>query len=337
MAMGDSIAPDAPANNSAERALIDYLDGLLHDDVAAVAPLREIAVESVRDLGAGNVRPLADARSARPVRVVEALQTFAEPRPFAEPTRPLRIPLPPVAPPSVAAPVEVRTEASINARVETPVETRVEAPVRAPVEIPVQAPVISPPAIESKSVVEPAPVMETPAPVVEVDNPAPPSWGANGRPQWAQKPFECLLFKSGGLTLAVPLVELGSIYPLEEGDIAQIFGQIDWFLGLMRTKYGNLRVVDTARVVMPERYCDEMTAGYHFVLSLSNSDWGLGIDAIDGTTLLDPEAVRWRSSDRSKRPWLAGTVVEKMCALLDVAQMRWMFDQLDRKRRAPSQ
>ena len=32
---------------------------------------------------------------------------------------------------------------------------------------------------------------------------------------------------------------------------------------------------------------------------------------------VDRERVRWRS-DRSQRPWLAGTLVEQMCALIDV-------------------
>jgi purine-binding chemotaxis protein CheW len=158
------------------------------------------------------------------------------------------------------------------------------------------------------------------------------AWLPDGRPQWAQRPFECLLFVAGGLTLAVPLVELGSIYPLEKDDLTEIFGQIEWFLGLIRTPYGNVRVIDTAQVVMPERYAATMADGYRFVVTLNNSDWGLGVDSLAGTTVLDPEAVRWRSQ-RSKRPWLAGTVIEKMCALLDPAQLNRMFNQLDRKRR----
>ncbi len=32
---------------------------------------------------------------------------------------------------------------------------------------------------------------------------------------------------------------------------------------------------------------------------------------------LEPSAVKWRT-DRGKRAWLAGTVIEHMCALLDV-------------------
>jgi purine-binding chemotaxis protein CheW len=35
---------------------------------------------------------------------------------------------------------------------------------------------------------------------------------------------------------------------------------------------------------------------------------------------LDPNEIKWRSQ-RSQRPWLAGTVIEHMCALLDVAAL----------------
>ena len=35
---------------------------------------------------------------------------------------------------------------------------------------------------------------------------------------------------------------------------------------------------------------------------------------------LDPSEVKWRSQ-RTQRPWLAGTVIEHMCALLDVAAL----------------
>lgn len=289
-----------------ERALLDYLDGLLHDAdelPPRAAPVREMAA---------NVTPLPNLRATR---IVEPLQTFAEPRanaeprPFAEPAR-LRMPLPPVAPPV--------TEAVVVEKVV----------VKAPAPEPVPVIEVKAPVVEVPAPVVPSPIVEMPVEVVA----EPPAPVIGGRPAWAEQPFECLLFKAGGLTLAVPLVELGSIYPLEDGDITEIFGQIDWFLGLMHTKYGNVRVVDSARVVMPERYSDEMAAGYHYVLTLNESDWGLGIDEVVGTTQLDPEAVKWRS-DRSKRAWLAGTVVEQMCALLDVAQMRVMFDQQDKKRR----
>lgn len=162
---------------------------------------------------------------------------------------------------------------------------------------------------------------------------APPQpWQANGRPQWGQQPFESLLFKVGGLALAVPLVELGSIYLLEDDALTPIFGQAPWFMGLLPTKDYNVRVVDTARVVMPERYRDTMRADYRYVITLHGCDWGLAVDKVENAILLDPQQVRWRGL-RSQRPWLAGTVVDHMCALLDASQLAWAFHNQDRRRR----
>ena len=149
-------------------------------------------------------------------------------------------------------------------------------------------------------------------------------WLANGRPAWAQQPFECLLFYVGGLTLAVPLSELGSIYSLEDG-LTPLFGRAEWFMGLLAIKTGNLRVVDTGQLVMPERYKEGMRDEYRYGLSINQMDWCLAVDKVSDAILLQPEEVKWRS-ERSKRPWLAGTVVEHMCALMDVSQLADMFE-----------
>lgn len=154
------------------------------------------------------------------------------------------------------------------------------------------------------------------------------SWLDNGRPDWAQEPFECLLFSVGGLTLAVPLIELGTIYTMTE-ELTPIFGQIDWFMGLLPVKDSNIRTVNTAQLVMPERYTDVMKEQFAYVISINGMDWGLAVDQVSNAITLSPDDVRWRG-ERAKRPWLAGTVVEHMCALLDVSQLAAMFLQQDR-------
>lgn len=153
-------------------------------------------------------------------------------------------------------------------------------------------------------------------------------WMSNGRPEWAQERFECLLFKVGGLSLAVPLVELGTIYPLSE-KLTPLFGQADWFMGLLSAKQLNIRTVDTAKLVMPERYCEKMRDRFSYVLSINGVDWGLAVDSVANAVTLDPNAVKWRTG-RSKRPWLAGTVVEHMCALLDISQLAAIFLENDK-------
>ena len=180
----------------------------------------------------------------------------------------------------------------------------------------VEAPVVVPitPAVLAPMVVEP---------VVDVHLPpsiTPPPVTGDGRPAWAAEPFECLLFDVAGLTLAVPLVCLGSIYSLEGQELTPLFGQPEWFLGILPSQAGNLKVLDTARWVMPDRYRDDFRQGLQYVISVQGYEWGLAVHQVSRSLRLDPNEIKWRSH-RGQRPWLAGTVIEHMCALLDVAEL----------------
>lgn len=178
----------------------------------------------------------------------------------------------------------------------------------------------------------PAPVVVAEAPVAppvvatvaELQAPAkaaePAKIDYEGRPSWAAEPFECLLFDVAGLTLAVPLVCLGSIYPLANAELTPLFGQPDWFLGILPSQAGNLKVLDTARWVMPERYRDDFRDGLQYVISVEGYEWGLAVHQVSRSIRLQPDEIKWRSQ-RSQRPWLAGTVIEHMCALLDVSAL----------------
>ncbi len=160
-------------------------------------------------------------------------------------------------------------------------------------------------------------------PVVQVHLPpsiTPPPVTGDGRPSWAAEPFECLLFDVAGLTLAVPLVCLGSIYSLEGQELTPLFGQPEWFLGILPSQVGNLKVLDTARWVMPDRYRDDFRQGLQYVISVQGYEWGLAVHQVSRSLRLDPNEIKWRSH-RGQRPWLAGTVIEHMCALLDVAEL----------------
>lgn len=170
--------------------------------------------------------------------------------------------------------------------------------------------------------VEPVPMPVVVEPLVEVHRPVPllAAVLADGRPEWAEEPFECLLFDVAGLTLAVPLVCLGSIYPLAGQDLTPLFGQPDWFLGILPSQSGNLKVLDTARWVMPDRYRDDFRQGLQYVISVQGYEWGLAVHQVSRSIRLHPDEIKWRGQ-RTQRPWLAGTVIEHMCALLDVAAL----------------
>ncbi|OOG88374.1 MULTISPECIES: CheW domain-containing protein [Pseudomonas] len=199
------------------------------------------------------------------------------------------------------------------------VAAAVEAPFIKP-----QVAVLDAPAPILASVSTVAPLLQgLVTPVVEIhlppSNPPPPVPG-DDRPAWAAEPFECLLFDVAGLTLAVPLVCLGSIYSLAGQELTPLFGQPEWFLGILPSQAGNLKVLDTARWVMPDRYRDDFRQGLQYVISVQGYEWGLAVHQVSRSLRLDPNEIKWRSH-RGQRPWLAGTVIEHMCALLDVSEL----------------
>jgi purine-binding chemotaxis protein CheW len=153
-------------------------------------------------------------------------------------------------------------------------------------------------------------------------------WLENGRPQWAQSRFDVLLFQVSGLTLAVPLIALGQIQPLTD-ELTPLFGQADWFMGLQPTPAGKIRTVNTARFVMPERYDESFLQTAKYVISINGVPWGLAVDSVNQPITLVPEDVKWRS-DRSRRPWLAGTVKDHMCALLDIPRIGQLLIEADK-------
>lgn len=153
-------------------------------------------------------------------------------------------------------------------------------------------------------------------------------WMPNGLPQWAQSRFDVLLFKVSGLTLAVPLISLGQIQPITD-ELAPLFGQADWFMGFQPTPQGKIRTVNTAKFVMPERYDENFVKNAKYVVSINGVPWGLAVDSVNQPISLMPDDVKWRS-DRSKRPWLAGTVKEHMCALLDIPMIGQMLMDADK-------
>ena len=153
-------------------------------------------------------------------------------------------------------------------------------------------------------------------------------WHENGRPYWAQEEFDVLLFNVLGLTLAVPLIALGQIQKLA-GQLKPVIGQSDWFMGLLPAAEGSIKTVNTALFVMPERYNDSFLETAKYVISLDGISWGLAVDSITQPSTLLPDDVQWRG-DRSKRPWLAGTVKSEMCTLIDIPNMGRMLTATER-------
>lgn len=143
-------------------------------------------------------------------------------------------------------------------------------------------------------------------------------------PDWrSAQGVECLIFKVAGLKLAIPLSVLGGVHNASD-KITPLFGQADWSLGVWQSDEQKLTIVDSAALIMPERKINLAADGYSFVIQLDRSPWALACQEICDTVTLVHDSIKWRG-EQSKRPWLAGTVIAEMCALIDVPNLLGML------------
>jgi purine-binding chemotaxis protein CheW len=135
-----------------------------------------------------------------------------------------------------------------------------------------------------------------------------------------------MYFDVAGLIIAVPLIELGGIHKVNKTNT--ILGKPDWFKGVMLYRDEKINVVDTALWVMPEKCNEKLMASlsYEYIIMLNDSSWGLMAENLVDTVVLKQEEVKWLD-ETNKRPWLAGLVKEKMCALLDVNALITLLDE----------
>jgi purine-binding chemotaxis protein CheW len=155
------------------------------------------------------------------------------------------------------------------------------------------------------------------APVDITSVPAVPVW-QNITPD---KEFPALFFTISGITFAVPLTDLGGIHQLQK--VTPLFGKPEWFSGVMAHRDKQLNVVDGTRWFMPNQVNSE---DYQYLVMLGETLWGIECHRLIGTETLRYDQIKWRDKP-GKRPWLAGMVKEKMCALLHVQELLTLLQQ----------
>ncbi len=185
------------------------------------------------------------------------------------------------------------------------------APIQTPpkTSTPTQAPLKTPAPTQA--------AVQTPAPIqASVQKAAPPA--AAPVPT---DPFQSLLFQVAGLTVAVPLVELNGILRYPER-LAAVPGLPSWGMGVVRYRDHNLVVVDSIDLFVPEnlREATRARSQPRYLIVLGGGRFGLACDSVAQVVSLKPEEVRWRG-ERGRRPWLAGTVKDRLCALLEVPSL----------------
>jgi len=178
-----------------------------------------------------------------------------------------------------------------------------------------------------------AEVVQVPAPAIcadaadaltDVSGTDTPTMPAGDRDEeWRAKPFQALLFQVHAVQFAAPLIRLQGVVPWSE-EIADLPETPDWFLGLLACRDHNVRVVDTAKLVMQGQKFDVESSPGHIIL-LDKGRWGMTCDGLNEVVNVAPQSVQWRAR-KANRPWLAGTLREKLCAVLDVGALARMLE-----------
>lgn len=181
-------------------------------------------------------------------------------------------------------------------------------------------------AVETVQVVEPLPMVEAVAVSSDTIQKVDDDRAAEIVPPWAEEPFQCLMFKVNGITLSIPLTCLQTIIEWNE-EPSVMPGQPKWHLGILLSRDTKVGIVDTAKIIMPDclssrAHGERQTGGY--ILVVGDGCWGLACDSILSTELFSKDMVRWRTG-QGKRPWLAGTAKDQLCAVLNIDALLGMI------------
>jgi len=149
----------------------------------------------------------------------------------------------------------------------------------------------------------------------------------DGVPEWAETRFQALLFEVAGLTLAVPLAKLKGVVPNDNG-LTEMPGHSSLFLGVTPYQGVQSKVVDTALFVLPvdrvAQLGEDLAERSGHLVVIDEGRWALACSKIGDVIELESAQVKWRTA-AGKRRWLAGTVIDQMCALLDIDELTRQF------------
>ena len=140
-------------------------------------------------------------------------------------------------------------------------------------------------------------------------------------PDWSRQEFQALFFRIDKMTLAVPLTELLRTINYER-KVTKIPGQPSWFLGLMDELDSRIGVLDTGQLIFGrirgQRNLE--TQPFASILITADGKWGLACDEVLSIGKLEPEKIRWRTL-RTKKPWLIGTDIDELTAVIDINKL----------------
>ena len=126
--------------------------------------------------------------------------------------------------------------------------------------------------------------------------------------------IKCFVFIVAGLKLALPLARVTQIVDFSECRSAAAGSLL---LGELVQNGHTVPVLDSARIMLPDR---ALTPSYQWLVIIDHGSYALACDSVEPNMDVAHDAVRWRTHF-TKRRWLAGTLMQQRCALLDADEI----------------
>jgi chemotaxis signal transduction protein len=138
-------------------------------------------------------------------------------------------------------------------------------------------------------------------------------------------PLQCLMFKVGGATLSVPLIDMGSVLPRSD-NLTYLPQSPLWLLGILQHRGSNVKVVDSARLLkLPDS--NDKAPTKHFIV-FAGEEWAISCDELGDVVNLDEQDIQW--SGQAGSGFSIGTIKQSLAQLLDPARIQRKLNQLEK-------
>jgi len=141
-------------------------------------------------------------------------------------------------------------------------------------------------------------------------------------PSWGEKPFECLLVKSAGMSLMIPAMSVSYIERVNK-KIIRLPLEVKAFRGVVTLRKRSVAVIDLFDLISESsseaeqqlRKIDEHHIEH--VIVMEGGHYALACDDIGEMVTLDAENVRWNKASFNN-PMFSGIVPEYLCPLVNI-------------------
>ncbi len=139
-------------------------------------------------------------------------------------------------------------------------------------------------------------------------------------------PVQCLMFRVDRHQLCIPLIDMGSVAPLDPHRLTHLPHTPEWLMGVLPHRDQNLRIVDSAVLLGIER--QQTTPEQLHFLVFADEDFAITCDALGEVVYLQDEDIKWQPSGA---PGLSmGTVRDSLATLLSPGAIVGHMQQLSK-------